>query len=179
MTKSDSVPCPFCGARNPLPLSSQRCLSCGAKLGPSMPPSRQEEIERRYRQHGFSGLWCAISIGIVAIMTGSLIVGLPMVVPIFDFEGSAGMMLAIPIWFVSGILVGLVSPGRTILEPSVATFLVAMPTAFLLFREQTVKTLPGFMYVLLSALGILFATIGAYLGERLQLGPTARKELEN
>lgn len=109
---------------------------------------------------------------IVGVLTAAVVVGLPMVVPVFDFEGSAGMMLAIPVWFAAGILIGLVSPARTVLEPSVATFLVAMPTAFFLFREQTVKELPAFMYVLLSALGVLFATIGSYLGERIQLGPT-------
>jgi hypothetical protein len=70
------------------------------------------------------------------------------------------------------MLIGLISPGHTVLEPVVATFLVAMPTAFWLFSGQTVKVMPAFMYVLLSALGVLFALIGSYVGERLQLGPT-------
>jgi hypothetical protein len=57
------------------------------------------------------------------------------------------------------------------MEPVVATFLVAMPTAFVLFENQTVKTMPAFMYVLMSALGVMFTLIGAYIGERIQLGP--------
>ena len=117
--------------------------------------------------------WCGISLGVVGILTSAVVIGLPMVVPVFDFEGSAGMMLSIPIWFVSGLLVGLISPGRTVLEPVIATFLVAMPTAFLLFTGQTVKTMPAFMYVLMSALGVLFAMIGSYAGERIQVGPNA------
>ena len=107
----------------------------------------------------------------VGILTAAVVMGLPMVVPLFDFEGSAGMMLSIPVWFVSGMLVGLISPGRRVLEPVVATFLVALPTAFLLFTGQTVKVLPYWMYVLLSALGVLFSMIGSYAGERIQLGP--------
>jgi hypothetical protein len=67
--------------------------------------------------------------------------------------------------------VGLISPGKTFIEPVVATFLIAMPTAFLLFQSQTVKTMPAFRYVLMSALGVLFALIGAYVGERIQMGP--------
>lgn len=117
--------------------------------------------------------WCGISLGVVGILTSAIVIGLPMVVPVFDFEGSAGMMLSIPIWFVSGLLVGLISPGRTVIEPVIATFLVAMPTAFLLFTGQTVKTMPAFMYVLMSALGVLFAMIGSYAGERIQVGPNA------
>jgi hypothetical protein len=40
----------------------------------------------------------------------------------------------------------------------------------LLFTGQTVKTMPAFMYVLMSALGVLFAMIGSYAGERIQVG---------
>jgi hypothetical protein len=96
---------------------------------------------------------------------------MPMVIPAFDFEGSAGMLVSIPVWCIAGVLVGLISPGKTFIEPVVATFLIAMPTAFLLFQSQTVKTMPAFMYVLMSALGVLFALIGAYVGERIQMGP--------
>lgn len=122
---------------------------------------------------GFSLAWCGISLVVVGILTAAVMIGLPMVVPVFDFEGSAGMMLSIPVWFVSGMLVGLIAPGRTLLEPVIATLLVAMPTTFLLFTGQTVKTMPAFLYVLLSALGVLFSMIGSYVGERLQVGSGA------
>ena len=49
--------------------------------------------------------------------------------------------------------------------------LVAIPTVLILYSGQTVKTIPAFMYALLSALGILFTLIGAYIGERIQMGP--------
>jgi hypothetical protein len=170
MAQPETVLCPSCGFRNALPLAKNRCISCGAKvddLRRSM--SRQEELERRYQQEGFSPAWFAISMIITSVLTAAIVMGLPMVVPLF--EGSAGMLISIPVWFFSGVLVGLISPGRTFIEPVVATFLVAMPTAFVLFEHQTVKTMPAFMYVLMSALGVMFTLIGAYIGERIQLGP--------
>ena len=170
----DTRPCPLCGAPNSVIAPGAHCQSCGGRMLESRRPSRHDEIVDRggYHQEGFSATWCGISLGVVGILTAAIVVGLPMVVSALDFEGSAGMMLAIPIWFVSGMLVGLISPGRTVLEPVVATFLVAMPTAFLLFNGQTVKVMPAFMYVLMSALGILFALIGSYVGERIQVGPS-------
>jgi predicted nucleic acid-binding Zn ribbon protein len=166
------VVCPSCGFKNSLPLPNNRCVSCGAKIEDlKRTLSRQEELERRYQQEGFSVAWFGIAILIVGVLTAAIVMGLPMVIPAFDFEGSAGMLVSIPVWCIAGVLVGLISPGKTFIEPVVATFLIAMPTAFLLFQSQTVKTMPAFMYVLMSALGVLFALIGAYVGERIQMGP--------
>jgi hypothetical protein len=173
-----TFPCPMCGAPNAPAAPGQRCQSCGALLTlDARRPSRADGLlDRNYQQEGFSAAWCGISLAVVGILTAAVVVGLPMVIPAFDFEGSAGMMLAIPVWFVSGMLVGLISPGRTVLEPVVATFLVAMPTAFMLFNGQTVKMMPAFMYVLMSALGVLFSLVGSYVGERIQVGPIARSQ---
>lgn len=146
-------------------------MSCGATVDDLTASSRQEGVDGRYQQSGFNVLWFGIAIGIMGVLTAAVVAGLPAVVPAFDFEGAAGMVVAIPVWFAGGLLVGLVSPGRTFVEPVVAAFLVALPTAFLLHEGQTVKTMPAFMYVLMSALGLLFALIGTYLGERIQVGP--------
>jgi hypothetical protein len=164
--------CPSCGFSNNAPLANNRCVSCGAKIEDlKRTLTRQEELERRYQQEGFSLTWFGVSIGIITVMTAALVMGLPMVVPLFDFEGSAGMTVAIPVWFLGGMLIGLVSPGRTFVEPMVAVFLVALPTAFLLHSGQTVKTMPAFMYALMSVLGVVFTLIGSYIGERIQMGP--------
>ena len=66
---------------------------------------------------------------------------------------------------------GLISPGRTFIEPVVASFCAAIPTVFYLVRSQTVRTMPTFMYVIMAAIGVLFTLIGSYIGERIQLGP--------
>jgi hypothetical protein len=172
MAKAKYLLCPSCGFKNTPPLPKNRCVSCGARIEDlKRAMSRQDELERRYQQEGFSIAWFAISIGITSVLTAAIVMGLPMVVPVLDFEGSAGMLISIPVWFVGGMLVGLISPGKTFLEPVVAVFLIALPTAFLLFEQQTVKTMPAFMYVLLSTLGILFTLIGSYIGERIQMGP--------
>jgi hypothetical protein len=164
--------CPSCGFANSAPLANQRCASCGAKVEEiKRTLTRQEELERRYQQESFSPMWFMVSIAIMLVTTAAFVMGLPMVVPALDFEGSAGMMVSIPVWFFGGMLIGLVSPGRTFVEPMIAVFLVAMPTAFILYSGQTVKTMPAFMYVLLSALGVLFTLIGTYVGERVQMGP--------
>ena len=160
-TAAKRITCPSCGFENKQPLANRRCVSCGAKI----------ESRRRSKRDGFSVTWFAVSLAIMAVMTGALVMGLPMVVPLLDFEGSAGMLVAIPTWFLGGLLIGLISPGRTFVEPVVAVFLVAIPTALILFANQTVKTMPAFMYALMSALGILFTLIGAHIGERIQMGP--------
>ncbi len=172
MAAPKNIICPSCGFKNVAPLINNRCVSCGAKIEDlKRALSRQEELERRYQQEGFSLMWFGVSVVIMSVLTAALVMGLPMVVPTLDFEGSAGMLIAIPVWFVGGLLVGLISPGKTFIEPVVAVFLIALPTAFLLFKSQTVKTMPAFMYVLMSALGVLFTLIGAYIGERIQMGP--------
>src|SRR5512133_152523 len=173
MAGAKTITCPSCGFRNAAPLANDRCVSCGAKIeeGGKRNPTGPDESERRYQQEGFSVLWFAVSVGIMSVLTTAVVVGLPLVIPLLDFEGSAGMMVSIPVWFAGGILVGLVSPGRTFIEPVVATFLVAMPSTFLLYQSQTVKTLPLFMYVLLAAVGVMFTLVGSYTGERIQLGP--------
>src|SRR5690606_18063601 len=124
--------CPSCGFKNTPPLPNERCASCGAKIDDlKRALMRQDELERRYQPEGFSVAWFAVSIVIMSVLTAALVMGLPMVVPALDFEGSAGMLVAIPVWFLGGILVGLISPGKTFIEPVVAAFLIAIPTAFL------------------------------------------------
>src|SRR6185295_10625092 len=116
---------------------NNRCVSCGAKIEDlKRVLSRQEELERRYQQEGFSSAWFAISFVIVSVLTAAIVMGLPMVIPVFDFEGSAGMLVSIPVWFLGGILVGLISPGKTFIEPVAAAFVVSLPTAWVLFRGQ-------------------------------------------
>jgi len=174
MAQPEKIICSSCGFPNTPPLASNHCASCGARIDElKQPTQKREEIERRFRQEGFSLVWFGIAFAVMAVMTSALVMGLPIVIPVLDFEGSAGMLVSIPVWFLGGLLIGLISPGRTYIEPMVAVFLVAVPTAFVLHLNQTVKTMPAFMYILMSALGVLFTLIGSYLGERIQLGPPA------
>lgn len=166
-----SIVCPSCGFKNAA--SSKRCVSCGARTAAltAVERTKQEQLERRYQQEAFSVLWLVIAVVVQAVLTGAIILGLPQVVSALDFEGSHGMIASIGIWFVGGMLVGMISPGRTFLEPFIASFIIAIPTVLYLYKSQTVFTLPPFLYVVMGAIGILFALIGSYLGERIQLGP--------
>lgn len=123
---------------------------------------------------GFNVVWCLIAFVVLGVLTSAIVVGLPMVVPALDFEGSYGMAVSIPVWFVGGLLVGMISPGRTFIEPVVAALFVATPTAIYLYVSQTVRTLPEFMYVIMALIGVMFTLVGAYFGERIQMGPPPR-----
>ncbi len=172
MAAAKPVPCPSCGFRNNT-AGSARCASCGAKLeelGRSK-RSREDELGRRYQQEGVSMQWMLIAFAVQSVLTAALVFGLPMVLTFLDFEGQGGMVVCIPVWFLGGLLVGMISPGRTFIEPAVASLIVAIPTTFLLIQSQTVRTMPVFLYVVFAAIGILLTLIGSYIGERIQLGP--------
>jgi hypothetical protein len=166
--KAKVLVCPSCGFKNQLPLASGHCVSCGASVEDLAPTSVHGQPTVA-RDKTFDFKWFAIAMGVMIVLTGAIVLGLPAVIPALDFEGSAGMIVAIPVWFAGGLLVGLISPGRTFAEPAMAVLLVAAPTAFILYGGQTVRTMPAFMYALFAALGVLFALIGAYAGERLQM----------
>jgi len=175
MAAGKPVVCPSCGFTKNAP-NSTRCASCGAKLedlGRSK-RSREEELARRYQQEGVSVQWMLIAFLVQGVLTAALVFGLPMVLPMLDFEGQNGMLVCIPVWFLGGLLVGMISPGRTFIEPAVASLIVAIPTTFLLIQSQTVRTVPLFLYLIFAAIGILLTLIGAYIGERIQLGPAPK-----
>ena len=169
-----SIVCPSRGFKNAG--GTKRCVSCGARTAAltAVERTKQEQLERRYQQEAFSVLWLVIAVVVQAVLTGAIILGLPQVVSALDFEGSHGMIASIGIWFVGGMLVGMISPGRTFLEPFIASFIIAIPTVLYLYKSQTVFTLPPFLYVVMGAIGILFALIGSYLGERIQMGPPVK-----
>jgi DNA-directed RNA polymerase subunit RPC12/RpoP len=176
-SNAPSIVCQSCGFKNSPPPANGRCINCGASLESLSrgPRSREEELRQRYQQDGFSLPWALISVGVQGVLTAAILVGLPMFVTVLDFEGGNGMLMSIPIWFVGGMLVGLISPGKTFIEPVLAAFLVALPTVFYLVRSETVRTMPVFMYVIMSMIGVLFSLIGAYLGERIQMGSPPKK----
>jgi ribosomal protein L40E len=177
-TQAKMVNCPSCGAKNPS--AAKRCASCGTSMEALKPVrDEQRERERRYQQEGFSVMWAAIALGVQAVLTLAIIVALPQALGFLDFEGYYGMTLSIPVWFLGGVLVGLISPGKTFVEPVVAALIVAIPTVFFLYNGffgvlgpgQTVRTMPIFMYIIMALIGVMFTLVGSYVGERIQMGP--------
>jgi hypothetical protein len=171
------IACVSCGFEKN-PAGSERCVSCGARLELATRGDGQGRDgstgEGGYQQEGFSMTWLFISLAVQGILTGVVIFGLPKLLTAIDFEGGNGMTVCIPLWFVGGFLVGLISPGRVYVEPVIASFIVALPTTFWLVENQTVRTLPPFLYMIMAAIGILFTLIGSYMGERVQSGPAPK-----
>ncbi len=171
--KPKVVNCPSCGAKNPT--KAKRCGSCGSSMEDLKPiHDEQRARDRRYQQEGFSVLWAVIALAVQGVLTGAIIVALPQALDAIDFEGSYGMALSIPVWFLGAMLVGLISPGKTFVEPVVASLVVAIPTVFHLYGSQTVRTMPWFMYVVMALIGVLFTLVGSYVGERIQMGPAPK-----
>src|SRR4051812_3327063 len=97
--------CPSCGARNAPSAPGSRCASCGAPMDPLGPPARgaAAALQGRGPRGGFSVVWCGVALVVQTVLTAALVIGLPMVVTALDFEGSSGMTIAIPVWFVGGL----------------------------------------------------------------------------
>ena len=86
MAAAKKIICPSCGFKNTAPLPNNRCVSCGAKIEDlKRAMSRQEELERRYQQEGFSIGWFVISIVIMSVLTAAIVMGLA--------DGGAGVRL--------------------------------------------------------------------------------------
>jgi hypothetical protein len=95
MAAGKPVVCPSCGfAKNPP--GSVRCASCGAKVEDlaRMKRTRDDELARRYQQEGVSVQWLLIAFLVQGVLTAALVFGLPMVLPMLDFEGQNGMLCA-------------------------------------------------------------------------------------
>lgn len=165
---SKAIVCAACGFKNVS--TASRCASCGASVIETAPRSKIDPLKHR-EQQGFNVLWCGIALVVLGVLTAALVVGLPMVVGALDFEGYYGMLVSILVWFLGGLLIGMISPGRTFTEPVVAALLVSIPTVMFLWNTQTVRTFPFFMYIIFASVGVMFTLIGSYLGERIQMGP--------
>ena len=73
MAVASKIICSSCGFSNTPPLANNRCVSCGAKIEDlKRLLTRQEELERRYQQEGFSLLWFGVSLLNMQAVTRSI-----------------------------------------------------------------------------------------------------------
>jgi hypothetical protein len=173
-TAEREITCPMCGFKNPE--SVERCRSCGAKVEAlSSTYSEEEAYERRYQQDSFEWKWAVRSAVAFLIAQVVILVGLPFVIRSFDPQGLAGLLISVGIFLVGGIGVGLISPGKTFIEPAVGALIAVIPTASYL----AITTPEGFQptllaYVVAGSLGVMFALFGAFLGEKISGNPNRR-----
>jgi DNA-directed RNA polymerase subunit RPC12/RpoP/uncharacterized membrane protein YhdT len=169
-TAEKEITCPMCGFKNPE--SVERCRSCGAKVEEiSASYSGEDAPNRRYQQEHFEMKWALVAAGVYLAVQLVILVGLPFVISTFDPQGLPGLLTSVIVWFVGGIAVGIVSPGKTFIEPAVGAMIAVIPTVSYL----AITTPDGFQptllaYIVMALLGVMFALFGAFIGERIQMG---------
>ncbi len=170
MAAQEEITCPMCGFSNPA--TQQRCHSCGAKLEVlTASYSEEEQHARRYQQDDFAWKWALIAAAVITALQGLVVGVFPLMVAAFDPQGLSGLMLSVPIFFLGGIALGLLSPGKTFVEPAVGAMIAAIPTMVII----SVRTPEGFeptllAYVVCAVMGVMTALFGAFVGERVQMG---------
>ncbi len=164
----DEIVCHVCGAKNKV--ETLRCMSCGAKLeSVSVEYTAEEEAARQNQQTGFSPVWIAVSFVIYLVLQGIFLVGLDLALASYDPQGFWGLVISIPIWFVGGIIVGRLSPGRTFIEPMIGAILACIPTVAYIMWITAEGFMPSMLeLVMLGGMGVMISLFGAFLGEKLQ-----------
>jgi hypothetical protein len=175
----DHVICHVCGFKNAP--EAERCVSCGAKLEElSGSYSAEEEAKKRTQQGGFAVRWALISFVVYLALQTLVLVALPYVIDVYDPQGFSALMISMGVWFVGGVIVGFISPGKTFIEPAVGALFAVVPTVWWLVsttpqvavgREEQLGggfqlTMPA--YVIGGLLGGMISLFGAFVGEKLQ-----------
>jgi hypothetical protein len=173
MASKDQIVCHVCGFKNQA--EAAKCQSCGARLeGVSADYSSEEEAARQNQQSGFEIKWVVFACFVYFVFQAIALALLPAVIPSYDpFQSVWGIMISSITWFLGGIVVGLVSPGRTFLEPAVAAVIAVMPTiAYLMWRtpgDPGQGLDPSLLaYTVGGLMGVMISLFGAFLGEKIQ-----------
>lgn len=166
---AEEIICTVCGAKNPEEI--ERCRSCGARLAAfERELTAEEEHARRHQQEGFEWKWVFISFGIYAVLQGFFLVALNLAIEAYDPQGLPGVMISVGLWFIGGIVVGFLSPGKTFVEPAVGAVIAAIPTMAYIMAISDVRSMPFYTYIFSAVLGVMVALFGAFLGEKIQMG---------
>jgi hypothetical protein len=165
---AESIVCAVCNHVNKA--TDARCQACGAKLEALtvVEASGDDAHAHRHHQDRFDWKWVGIALAIYLPLCAIAIVVLPMVVSTYDPQGLWGLLISGTVWFVGGVVVGYLSPGRTFIEPSVAAAIMSIPTVYWLNSTSTVYQVSIGMYFAAAVLGVLATVLGSFTGERFQ-----------
>ena len=169
MAEEREIICPMCGFKNPD--SAERCRSCGAKVEEvSTTYSAEEAYERRYQQEAFELRWALLAAGVYLGAQTVILVGAPLVISSFDPQGLPGLLISVGVWFLGGIIVGAISPGKTFVEPAIGALIAVIPTISYLALTTPEGFQPTLLaYIVTALLGVMFALFGAFIGEKFQM----------
>ncbi len=167
---SKDIICAMCGFKNQG--SPARCASCGAKLDEhvGVELTEEEEHARRHQQESFEWKWVFVAFSIHMVLQAIILVALPIVITAYDPQGTPGMLISAAVWFVGGIITGVISPGKTFVEPAVGAFLAAAPTVAWLMHIDHLYQIPMPLYIVGGLIGVMITLFGAFLGEKIQMG---------
>ena len=166
---SETMICAICGATNDANL--ERCTSCGARLEAlgSADLTDEEARARRHQQETFEWKWVFVAFAIYMVLQGLILVAMPLVIDTFDPQGLAGLGISAGVWFLGGILVGVISPGKTFVEPAVAAFLAVIPTILWIDHISDVHELSLMAALVGGMIGVMITLLGAFVGEKIQM----------
>ena len=175
MATEQKITCPMCGFQNPE--SEARCESCGAKVEELRAVYTDDEVHaRRHQQEQFELKWALVAAGVYLAAQTVILVALPLVISTFDPQGLPGLLISVAVWFVGGIGVGVVSPGKTFVEPAVGALIAVVPTVSYLAMTTPEGFQPTLLaYVVTALLGVMISMFGAFLGEKIQMHKAAAK----
>jgi hypothetical protein len=164
---SEQIQCHVCGAGNPR--SAERCRACGARLSELASELTEEELyARRNQPDEFELRWVFISFGLFLLMAALVLALLPLIIPTYDPQGFAGIVITIVLWFLGAAAINFVSPGKNFIEPPIGGLLAAIPTMFFLSSIADVYQLSTGAYVLGVLMATMMALMGAFVGNLLR-----------
>ena len=176
---ADEIECHVCGALNAK--GTERCHACGARLTELLAELTEEEAHaRRHQPDAFELRWVAISFCLFLVMAALALGLLPLLIPPYDPQGFAGIVITIALWFVGAAAINYISRGKNFLEPPVGGLLAAIPTLAYLSSIADVYQLSLGAYVLGALMATMMALMGAFVGNLLKSGggddtPTPRR----
>lgn len=163
--------CAMCGFKNQE--GASRCVSCGARLDLVLADSGETDAaSRRFQQETFELKWAVISLLAFLAVQALVLFGLPSVLQKFDPIGIYGAVVSAAIWFVGGIAIGAISPGKTFVEPAVGALFAVTPTIIVL-NMITPEGLGASLlaYIIVGLLGSMCSLFGAFIGEKISGAP--------
>jgi hypothetical protein len=119
-----------------------------------------ELAKLRREQQGFRWRWVLASLGIfLVVQMGPLL--------LLGLDGWVGVGLSVSVWFIGGLVVGFVSPGKTIFEPALAALGTAVPTMLWLHAVTPAGIGPSALaYVAAGVAGVSLGLFGAVWARR-------------
>jgi len=169
MASTDEITCHMCGFKNPA--DAGRCRSCGAKVEHlTATYTEEEQYARRYQQEDFEWKWALMAGGAYLGLQALILVLLPKVISSFDPQGFPGLLISVVVWFFGGIGVGVLSPGKTFVEPAVGALIAVTPTIAYLALMTPEGFQPSLLaYIVGAIMGVMISLFGAFIGEKIQM----------